>query len=182
MKRVIFIEPVIENVEVIESLFRKYNPDSSFVNPHICLVFPFESNLNTEAIDKIFQKVLPKYNEFNIYLNGLSISYEENNNFLFLNVEDENNILKNISEELYGYLGSNAILKETYTPHIIIGKNKSIEETESIHNMASNLLTSKFNAQIQSINSKILVRDSEGNVSLEKEIEYDLSRKRNKTL
>ena len=72
-------------------------------------------------------------------------------------------------------------MKGTYTPHITIGKSKSIEEIESIHNMASNLLTSRFNAQIQSINSKILVRDSEGNVSLEKEIEYDLSQK-NKTL
>jgi hypothetical protein len=39
MKRVIFIEPNIENGELIEILFNKYNPDSSFVKPHICLVF-----------------------------------------------------------------------------------------------------------------------------------------------
>lgn len=182
MKRVIFIEPVIENGKVIESLFRKYNPDSSFVNPHICLVFPFESDLTTEEIDNVFQKVLPKYNDFNTRLNGLSISYEEKNNFLFLNVEDENGILKNISEELYGYLGENATLKGTYTPHITIGKSKLIEEIESIHNIASNLLMSSFNAKIHSINSKILVEDADGNVSLEKEIEYDLSQNENKTL
>lgn len=83
MKRVIFIEPVIENGEVIESVFRRYNPDSSFVNPHICLVFPFESDLSTVEIANIFQKVLSKYNNFNIRLNGLTISYEDNNNFCF---------------------------------------------------------------------------------------------------
>lgn len=177
MKRVIFIEPSIDNGKVIESIFRKYNPDSSFVNPHICLVFPFESDLNTQEIDIIFQKVLKKYDNFNIVLSGLSISYEENNNFLFLNVLDEDGILKKISEELYECLGTNAILKGTYIPHITIGKSKSIEEINSINTIASNLLTSKFTAEIKLISSKILVRNPEGNISLEKEIEYYLSQK-----
>ena len=34
MKRVIYIEPEIENKDIIE-FFKKYNPDSRFVNPHI---------------------------------------------------------------------------------------------------------------------------------------------------
>lgn len=182
MKRVIFVEPIIEKGDLIESLFRKYNPDSNFVNPHICLVFPFESDLNTEEIDDIFQKVLQKYDEFNICLGGLSISYEKENNFLFLNVDDENDILKKLSQKLYEYLGTNATLKGTYTPHMTLGKSKSIEEIESIHDIASNLLMSSFNAKIRSINSKILVTDANGNISLEKEIEYDLSQNGNKLL
>lgn len=182
MKKVIFVEPIIENGEVIEEVFKKYNPDSSFVNPHICLVFPFESDLSTEIIDSIFQKVLPKYKDFNINLNSLSISYEGNNNFLFLNVIDENNILKKISEELYAYLGSNAKLKGVYTPHITIGKSKSIQEIESIHDIAANLLTGSFKAHITSIYSKILVKDEHGNISLKNEIVYDLSQKESKML
>ena len=182
MKRVIFVEPVIEKGDLIETIFRKYNPDSDFVNLHICLVFPFESDLSVEEIDNIFNNVLPKYNDFNICLSGLSISYEEKNNFLFLNVIDENDVLKNISKELYEYLGTNASLKGTYTPHITIGKSKNIEEIESIYKTVSNLLIGSFNAQIHSINSKILVKDVDGNVSLEKEIEYDLTQKRNKTI
>ena len=44
-------------------------------------LFSQVSNLNTEEIDIIFKKVLKKYDNFNIVLSGLSISYEENNNF-----------------------------------------------------------------------------------------------------
>ena len=182
MKRVIFVEPIIENGEVIEEVFKKYNPDSSFVNPHICLVFPFESDLSVEMIDSMFQKILPKYKDFNIDLNSLSISYEGNNNFLFLNVIDENNILKKISEELYAYLGSNAKLKGVYTPHITIGKSKSIQEIESIHDITANLLTGSFKAHITSIYSKILLKDEHGNISLKNEIVYDLSQKESKIL
>lgn len=44
MKRVIFVEPIIEDRDEIDFLFDKFNPDSKFVRPHICLVFPFKSN------------------------------------------------------------------------------------------------------------------------------------------
>ena len=50
MKRVIFVEPKIENSATILDIFKKHNPDSSFVNPHICLVFPFESDLETKIL------------------------------------------------------------------------------------------------------------------------------------
>ena len=44
MKRVILVEPKINEEEEILDIFKKYNPDSKFVNPHICLVFPFDIN------------------------------------------------------------------------------------------------------------------------------------------
>ena len=50
MKRVIYVEPQIENPDVIFDIFKKFNPDSSFVNPHICLVFPFESDLRKNIL------------------------------------------------------------------------------------------------------------------------------------
>lgn len=180
MKRVIFIEPIIENGELIEFLFNKYNPDSSFVKPHICLVFPFESNVTKDEINNIFERILSKYNDFNICLHGTSISYEGDNNFLFLNIDDQNNILKEISEELYGQLGPNAKLKGEYTPHITIGKSKSVQEIELINSVVSNVLTSSFNARIESIYSKILLKDDNGNIFLENEIEYNFIKEQNK--
>ena len=50
MKRVILIEPLL-NDNLIKSLFNKYNPDSKFANPHICLVFPFKSDLTRKDIN-----------------------------------------------------------------------------------------------------------------------------------
>ena len=77
-------------------------------------------------------------------------------------------------------MGNNALLKGTYTPHITIGKSKNIEEIESIYKIVSKLLIGSFNAQIKSINSKVLVKDIDENVFLEKEIEYDLTTKNKK--
>lgn len=175
MKRVIFVEPQIENSEVILDIFKKHNPDSSFVNPHICLVFPFESDLETSVLGTIINNTLNKYSSFDIKLSGLSVSYEKRNNFLFLNVVDELNILKQMSSELYDSLGNNARLKGEYIPHITIAKSKSKEVINQIHNDSQKLLQSVNCATISTIYCKKLIKDSVGNTKLEEELEYKLS-------
>lgn len=174
MKRVIFVEPQIENSETIFDIFKKHNPDSSFVNPHICIVFPFESALETRTIESIFNDVFSKYSSFDIRLSGLSVIYEKRNNFLFLNVVDKLNILKQMSSDLYNRLGDNAKLRGQYTPHITIGKSKSAEEINRINKELQALLQLCFNATISTIYCKKLVQDSNGNMKLEDEIEYKL--------
>lgn len=174
MKRVIFVEPQIENPETIFDIFKKNNPDSSFVNPHICLVFPFESDLETRIIESIFNDVFCKYSSFVIQLSGLTVSYEKRNNFLFLNVVDELNILRQMSSGLYNRLGNNAKLRGQYTPHITIGKSKSVEEINRINKDSQTLLQSRYNATISAIYCKKLIQDSNGNIKLEDEIEYRL--------
>ena len=180
MKRVIFIEPEIEDSEVILAIFKKYNPDSSFVNPHICLVFPFESDLQTVELETIITDTFSKYGGFDIQLSDLSVSYEERNNFLFLNVIDESNILGQMSSELYNRLGENAKLKGNYTPHITIGKSKSNDDINQIHKESQLLLRKNYNANIFTIYCKRLINDKDGNIRLEDEIEFKLPQKFNK--
>lgn len=176
-ERFIFVEPNIENGEIINSFFYKNNPDSVAVKPHICLVFPFKSDLDISVINEVIEKTMNKYKDFEIQLEGLSLSYEENNNFLFLNVIDENNILKNMCEELYSLLGDNATLRGEYTPHITIGKSKSINDINKMYSEAKELLKGKFNASISSVNSKIIIEENE-KLYLEDEITYDLLNKK----
>lgn len=174
MKRVIFVEPQIENPETIFDIFKKHNPDSSFVNPHICLVFPFESDFETKILESIINDIFSKYSSFEIQLSGLSVSYEKRNSFLFLNVIDERKILKQMSSELYNSLGDIAKLKGQYTPHITIGKSKSAEEINQIHKDSQTLLQPVYNATISTIYCKKLIPDSNGNIKLENEIEFKL--------
>ena len=175
MKRVIFIEPNID--ESIKDLFKKYNPDSSFVNPHICLVFPFESELCHEDIKDIMYKVLFNLKPFNIKLNGISISYEEKNNFIFLNVIDDNNMLYNISNLLYKELDGYAKLKGDYNPHITIIKNKDKKIIDSIKKKIDILKSNTWKVKIDKIYSKIIIKDND-NITLQDEIEYELDRDR----
>ena len=174
MKRVIFVEPEIEYSKIIFDIFNKYNPDSSFVKPHICLVFPFESDSETRQIDSIINDVLSKYSSFDIQLSGLSVSYEKRNNFLFLNVIDESNVLRQISSELYAALGDNARLKGEYIPHITLGKSKSVEEINRIKEDSQILLQQQYHATISTVYCKKIMQDSNGNSSLVDEIEFIL--------
>lgn len=178
MKRVIYIEPIIEEGDTVDELFRKYNPDSKFVNPHICLVFPFESDLVSEEINEIFMSTLHDLESFDIKLSGLEISYEENNNFLFLNVIDEFGILRQMSSVLYNELGHNAQLKGIYNPHITIGKSKLTDEIQKMKTDASILSTLVLNAKINKIYSKIMNKDGTGNVYLIDELEFYLDDKK----
>lgn len=182
MKRVIFIEPQIEESEVIIDIFKKYNPDSSFVNPHICLVFPFESNIETGVLETIINNTFSKYCSFDIKLSGLSISYEEKNNFLLLNVIDESNILGQMSSELYNSLGDNAKLRGNYTPHITIAKSKSVKDINQINKYLQSLLQTNYNANISTIYCKRIINDLDGNTKLEDEIKFKLPQGFNKTL
>lgn len=174
MKRVIFVEPKIDNSETLVNIFKKYNPDSTFVNPHICLVFPFESDLEISILESIINDVFIKYSSFDIQLCGLTVSYEKRNNFLFLNVVDESNILRQMSSDLYTRLGGNAKLKGQYIPHITIGKSKSAKEINRINKEAQNLLQSEYTATISTIYCKKLIQDLNDNLKLEHEIEYRL--------
>ena len=88
-----------------------HNPDSSFINPHICLVFPFESDLKINELDTITNNIFNKYYVFDIELSGAAFNYEEKNNFLFLNVIDESNTLGQMSSKLYNRLENNAKLR-----------------------------------------------------------------------
>lgn len=182
MKRVIFVEPQIEDKEAIFDIFQKYNPDSSFVNPHICLVFPFESDLETSILESIINNSFRKYSSFDIQLSGLSVSYEEINNFLFLNVIDESNTLNQMSHELYNSLGENAELKGDYIPHITIGKSRSIDDINQIYEKSKSLLQLNYNANISTIYCKKIIKDLKGNTRLYDEIEFRLLPDINKIL
>ena len=182
MKRVIFVDPKIENYEVIFDIFKKYNPDCSFVNPHIYLVFPFGSDLEKTILELKINNIFNKYSKFNIQLSGLSVIYEENNNFLFLNVIDDLNILKKMSRDLYSSLEDNAILRGEYIPHITIGKCKTVDGINQMYNSSKNLLQGNYDASISTIYCKKLIKYSKGNIKLEDEIEFELNQVFNKTI
>lgn len=111
LKRVIFVEPKIENCDEIYKFFKNNNPDSSMVGMHICLVFPFHSDMDSVAIKNMMIEVLGSIKTFQIVIKGTLISLEAKNNFLFLNVKDRDNILFEISNELYNRLDGYAYLK-----------------------------------------------------------------------
>lgn len=85
-------------------------------------------------------------------------------------------MLKNISLSLYEKLGDNALLKGKYNPHITIGKSNVVGEIEKMKDEAFILTRKIFKARIDKVYSKIMNVDEDGNICLEKEIEFDLAK------
>ena len=55
-ERTIMIFPQFDNIERIDGIRRKYDPLSNLVRPHITLVFPFKSEITTEALSDQIKK------------------------------------------------------------------------------------------------------------------------------
>ena len=170
LKRVIFVEPKIENSDEIYEFFKNNNSDSSMVGMHICLVFPFHSDLNSAAIRNMMMEVLGSRKSFQIVIKGTSISLEAKNNFLFLDVEDRDNILFEMSDQLYKQLDGYAYLKGDYNPHITVGKCMDLDEFEKMKNELKKLGKIELNAIVDKVYCKVMGKDENGDVYLKDEV------------
>jgi 2'-5' RNA ligase len=110
LNRCILIFPDIPNIGVIEDIRARYDPLHKLVRPHITLVFPFVSELDSKAVEVHVKSALAGVEPFGVTLQGVS-AQRGFGNYLLLNVHTGKNTLKEMHRSLYtGVL-------ETYKPH-----------------------------------------------------------------
>nr|WP_100065610.1 2'-5' RNA ligase family protein [Miniphocaeibacter massiliensis] len=85
MYRSIIILPKFKNINSIENIRKEYDPLFGLINPHITLMFPFESNLTKEEIVDIIDETIKNEKTLLIKLRGVSKSINKYGNYLFLN-------------------------------------------------------------------------------------------------
>ncbi|WP_242863234.1 2'-5' RNA ligase family protein [Caloranaerobacter ferrireducens] len=130
MKRSIIIFPKFRNLEKIEEIRKKYDPLYNCIKPHITVVFPFESNIKTEELEKHVKQALKGIKPFKIRLKGITGTTD---NYLFLNIKEGNDKIIEIHDKLYtGILEKFLYRKITYIPHITVGKVEDVEEFEIV--------------------------------------------------
>jgi 2'-5' RNA ligase len=119
------IFPEFKNMDTIHSLRALYDPLANLVQPHITLVFPFESDITTKQLVDHLNDSLQDIKKFNITLQGIS-PHQVGGNYLFLNVLDGNDIIRLLHDKLYtGILKLFHRTDIPYVPHMTIG---NIEE------------------------------------------------------
>lgn len=153
--RTIMIFPEFHNMEVINFYRKKYDPLSGLVKPHITLVFPFQSDISNDALDRHLSNELMYIKPFEISLHGVSKHSDEFGNYLFLNVAKGEEPIRLIHERLYSH-----VLKEynkgyPYSPHLTIGNASSSEELERAYSDASRCRET-FNARINTISVEMI--------------------------
>ena len=167
-KRCIMIFPKFSNMEIIDAIRQKYDPLANHVAPHITLVFPFESDLDTESLQKHLQEVCKEFKKFKLELGEIGRG-EGYGYYLFLNVIEGKEMIVNLHNMLYG-----GVLKAyypiwlngNYTPHMTIGNFGSEEELEMALKETKNIDV-KFTTIVECVSVEIIDENEDSIIEIE---------------
>lgn len=150
--RTIMIFPKFENIKFINDIRKKYDPLADLVLPHITLVFPFNSELTNEELSLHLKEKLECIHPFEIELEGFSKQEDRYGNYLFLNVVQGIEVIKNIHKKLYEDKLKQFDAGYDYVPHMTVGK---VYSTELLDNAFEDV--KKINAKFSTVVNKISV-------------------------
>ena len=124
------IFPQFENVEIINEVRTKYDPLANYVRPHITLVFPFDSDIETRQLKEHISSVLLGYKPFEVVLNGITPT-RSFGKYLFLNLQQGSDKIIELHKLLYsGILQEHFpewLKGDIFLPHMTVGNFESEE-------------------------------------------------------
>lgn len=168
--RTIMIFPEFENQEIIDNIREKYDPLAGLVSPHITLVFPFESSMSNEELERVLNDRLMSIKPFELKLGGISKQEDRFGNYLFLNVQQGAKELKCINRILYDNEFREFDAGLPYVPHMTVGKlatpqlmNEAFAEIESVGDT--------FDTVVRKISVEMIGANEESIIVIEKELE-----------
>lgn len=132
--RTILIFPDFENIEIIEKIRQKYDPQVSLIRPHITLVFPFESKIGNKELEQILRGKIKNVCPFEIELTGFSKHSDEFGNYIFLSISKGKREIEKIHRLLYESELKEFDLGRTYMPHMTVGKLPTPELLDEVYN------------------------------------------------
>lgn len=171
--RTIMIFPEFENIDVINDIRNKYDPLADLVLPHITLVFPFDSELTNEELNLYLKESLSAIQPFKVELKGFSKQENKYGNYLFLNVVQGMDVIKNIHDRLYNDKLKQFDAGYNYVPHMTVGKVSSMELLDKAFNEV-NKYNDKFSTVVKKISVEMIGEHEESIIV----IEYELKNKR----
>ncbi len=162
------IFPHFKNIQVIEDIRKKYDPLAEHVKPHITLVFPFESHIETSKLEEHMKNMTSDIRPFDIVLGGITPSASFGN-YLFLNIIEGNKQIAEIHKRLYC-----GILKEFYPawlnntdfmPHMTIG---NISDSEAFNRAvdATKNFVEIFKTTVNTISVEIIDENEDSTIEL----------------
>lgn len=167
--RTIMIFPEFENIDIINDIRKKYDPLANLVLPHITLVFPFDSELTNEELNLHIKECLSTIQQFKIELKGFSKQENEYGNYLFLNVIEGMDIIKNIHDRLYKDKIKQFDAGYDYVPHMTVGKVSSMELLDKAFDDV-NKYKDKFSTVVKKISVEMIGEHEESIIVIEHQL------------
>lgn len=164
--RTIMIFPEFDNIDVINDIRRKYDPLADLVLPHITLVFPFESELTDEELTLYLKESLSGIHPFKVELGGFSKQEDRYGSYLFLNVVQGMDIIRNIHDMLYKDKLKKFDGGYDYVPHMTVGKVSSMELLDKAFDDVNNC-NDKFSTVVKKISVEMIGEHEESIIVIE---------------
>lgn len=107
------------NIEQINQLRRKFDPQFDLIGPHLTMVFPVSETIGEQTLVDHIETVLLDWELFPIHLKGLEKSWDD---CLFLTLEEGSVEIGLLHEALYtGVLAHYREKKIRFVPHMTLG-------------------------------------------------------------
>jgi len=136
--RCIHVFPRFKEIDMIESIRKKYDYLYGLIEPHITLVFPFESDISSEVLKRDVELKLMEFKPFKLSTSHVEVSGDYGY-YLFLLIDQGKDILKSLSEELYQGQLKPYQASWDYKPHITIGRFENGKDMLAAYNDISSL-------------------------------------------
>ena len=155
-KRAILTMVNFSNINKIKEIQKKYYDIADKIEPHITVVFPFNSEISDEELYNKLNEVLSKYRPFKIVCHGVSTPAQESN-YRFLNIVESKDIIKNISDDIYRKIIPEHLQyrdKYNYNPHISLANkplDKEIELEDTFEMVVDSLYVERIGDDDESI-------------------------------
>jgi 2'-5' RNA ligase len=156
------IFPKFKNMEIINKIRDKYDPAAKFVEPHVTLVFPFESDIETDVLKEHVRTAIKGIKPFKMSLKGIT-SKESFDNYIFVEVANGSHEIIKLYKNLYtGILEKhhpNWLHNTKFVAHMTVGKLATKEEVFTALKDLAHIDTS-FKTTIDEIAVEIIDIDS----------------------
>ena len=163
------IFPEFENIDVINDIRKKYDPLADLVLLHITLVFPFDSELTNEELNLHLKECLSNIQSFKVELEGFSKQENKYGNYLFLNVVQGMDIIKDIHDRLYKDKLKQFNVGYDYVPHVTVGKVSSMELLDKAYDDV-NKCNDKFSTVVKKVSVEMIGENEESIIIIEHEL------------
>ncbi|WP_102401799.1 2'-5' RNA ligase family protein [Haloimpatiens massiliensis] len=167
--RTIMIFPEFENIDAINDIRKKYDPLADLVLPHITLAFPFDSELTNEELNLYLKECLSNIQPFKVELAGFSKQEDKYGNYLFLNVVQGTEVIKNIHDMLYRDKLKQFDVGCDYVPHMTVGKVSSKELLDKAFDDVSKC-NDKFSTVVKKISVEMIGDHEESIIIIEHQL------------
>lgn len=119
--------PPTEDMALVESKRRRFDPLARLIPAHITLVFPFESEISAQALRKHIQAVAAGIGAYRVALGDVSGT---DDHYLFLNVRHGAAAVVDLHDRLYtGPLRRFLANDRPFVPHLTVGRLETGAET-----------------------------------------------------